>query len=139
VFRFIIECNSSLRHFGPLGNNNNRSIFIWAFLKDDILGLCWNLRLVIELWYLKGFLVSFRRWFFWRLYFSGFPQFFCPSTKQKLYEEAIAFIHTANTNSNAFMLNVPLHNTSQWWLTLFFSYVFIRFLIIHHYLCQYQI
>jgi hypothetical protein len=34
VFRFIIEY-SSLRDFGPLGNN--RSIFIWGFLKDDIL------------------------------------------------------------------------------------------------------
>jgi len=47
VFRFIIECNSSLRDFyRPLGNhnnnnnnnNNNRSIFyfIRGFLKDDI-------------------------------------------------------------------------------------------------------
>jgi hypothetical protein len=34
VFIFIIEC-SSLRDFWPLGNN--RSIFIWGFLKDDIL------------------------------------------------------------------------------------------------------
>jgi hypothetical protein len=34
VFRFIIEY-SSLRDFGPLGNN--RSIFIWGFLKDEIL------------------------------------------------------------------------------------------------------
>jgi hypothetical protein len=34
VFRFITEY-SSLRDFGPLGNN--RSIFIWGFLKDDIL------------------------------------------------------------------------------------------------------
>jgi hypothetical protein len=33
VFRFIIEYNS-LRDFSPLGN---RSIFIWEFLKDDIL------------------------------------------------------------------------------------------------------
>ncbi len=53
VFRFIIEYSSSLRDFyRPLGNNNNnnnnnRSIFIWGFLKDDIFGLCWNLRLVI--------------------------------------------------------------------------------------------
>jgi hypothetical protein len=29
---------------------------MWGFLKDDILGLCWNLRLVIiELKHLKGF------------------------------------------------------------------------------------
>ncbi len=35
VFRFIIEY-SSLRDFGPLGNNI-RSIFVWGFLKDDIL------------------------------------------------------------------------------------------------------
>jgi hypothetical protein len=37
VFRFIIEY-SSLRDFDrPLGN---RSILIWGFLKDDILGAC---------------------------------------------------------------------------------------------------
>jgi hypothetical protein len=37
VSRFIIEY-SSLRDFGPLGNNNNnRSIFIVGFMKDDIL------------------------------------------------------------------------------------------------------
>ncbi len=50
VFRLIIEC-SSLREFWlPLGNNNNnRSIFLWGFLKDDVFGLCWNLRLVIDL------------------------------------------------------------------------------------------
>jgi len=36
VFRFIIEY-SSLRDFGPEGNNNNRSIFIWGFLTHDIL------------------------------------------------------------------------------------------------------
>jgi hypothetical protein len=36
VFIFIIEY-SSLRDFiRPLGNNN-RSIFIWGFLEDDIL------------------------------------------------------------------------------------------------------
>ncbi len=30
VFRFIIEYNSSLRDFyRPLGNNNNRSIFLY--------------------------------------------------------------------------------------------------------------
>ncbi len=54
VFRFFIEYSSSLRDFGPLGNNN-RSIFISGFLKDDILALSWNLRLVIELWYLERF------------------------------------------------------------------------------------
>ncbi len=37
MFRFIIEY-SRLRDFGPLGNN--RSYFIYGFLKDDILGLC---------------------------------------------------------------------------------------------------
>jgi hypothetical protein len=35
VFRFITIEYSSLRDFGPLGNN--RSIFILGFLKDDIL------------------------------------------------------------------------------------------------------
>jgi hypothetical protein len=37
VFRFIIEY-SSLRDFGPLGDN--RFIFIRGFLQDDIFGLC---------------------------------------------------------------------------------------------------
>jgi hypothetical protein len=37
VFKFIIEYNS-LRDFGPYKViNNNRSIFIWGVLKDDIL------------------------------------------------------------------------------------------------------
>ncbi len=36
MFRFIIEC-TSLRDFGPPLGNNNRSIFILGFLKDDIL------------------------------------------------------------------------------------------------------
>jgi hypothetical protein len=47
VFRFVVEY-SSLRDFGPhviiIG-----LVFIWGFLKDDILSLCWNLRLVREL------------------------------------------------------------------------------------------
>jgi hypothetical protein len=47
VFRFIIEY-SSLMDFWPLGNNN-RSIFIWRIFKRWYFGLCWNLRLVIEL------------------------------------------------------------------------------------------
>jgi hypothetical protein len=38
VFRFIIEYNSWMDFYWPLGNNNNnRSILIWGFLKDDIL------------------------------------------------------------------------------------------------------
>ncbi len=36
VFRFIIKY-SSLKGFGPLLGNNNRSIFILGFLKNDIL------------------------------------------------------------------------------------------------------
>jgi hypothetical protein len=35
VFRFIIEYSSLRDFYRPLGNNN-RSIFIWGFLKDDI-------------------------------------------------------------------------------------------------------
>jgi hypothetical protein len=63
VFRFIIEY-SSLRDFGPLGNNI-RSIFILGFLKDDILAC--DLRLVIDLWYLEGF------WFLWEdLFFEAY-------------------------------------------------------------------
>jgi hypothetical protein len=37
LFGFIIEY-SSLRDFGPLGNN--KSIFIWGFLKDGIILAC---------------------------------------------------------------------------------------------------
>jgi hypothetical protein len=65
VFRFIIEY-SSLRNFGPyivigpfLYEEFWKMIF-WLVLKLEIL--------VIELWYLEGFLVSFRG-FFWRWYF----------------------------------------------------------------------
>jgi len=36
MFRFIIEYSSLRDFYRPLGNNN-RSIFIWGFLKDDIL------------------------------------------------------------------------------------------------------
>jgi len=73
VFRFIIEY-SSLRDFGPLGNNNNnnnRSIFKWGFLKDDVLACVetWETsyyRVIIISWRI---LVSF--WgFFGRLYFG---------------------------------------------------------------------
>ncbi len=57
VFRFIIEYHS-LRNFGP------QVIIIGLFLYEDFcfetwyFGLCWNLRLVIELYFLEGF------WFF---------------------------------------------------------------------------
>ncbi len=37
VLRFIIEYSSLRDFYRPLGNNNNRSIFIQGFLKDDIL------------------------------------------------------------------------------------------------------
>jgi hypothetical protein len=37
VFIFIIEYSSLRDFYRPLGNNNNRSIFIVGFLKDDIL------------------------------------------------------------------------------------------------------
>jgi hypothetical protein len=42
VFRFINREYSSLRDFWPIlgNNNNNRSIFIQGFLKDDIFGFC---------------------------------------------------------------------------------------------------
>jgi hypothetical protein len=63
VFRFIIEYSSLRDFYRPLVNN--RSLFIWAFLKDGYFGLCWNLRLVIiELWYLERILVAFRGIFF---------------------------------------------------------------------------
>ncbi len=35
-FRFIIEYSSLRDFYGPLGNNNNRSIFIGGFLKHDV-------------------------------------------------------------------------------------------------------
>jgi hypothetical protein len=37
VLRFIIEYSSLRDFYRPLGNNNKRSIFMWGFLKDDIL------------------------------------------------------------------------------------------------------
>jgi hypothetical protein len=49
VFRFIIEYSNLRDFYRPAGNNNNRSIFIWGFLKDDILACVENLRLVIQL------------------------------------------------------------------------------------------
>jgi hypothetical protein len=61
--------HKSQKGFWPLGNNN-RSIFERIFLKDDIFGLCWNLRLVIELWYVEGFWFLLEDFFFFgRLYF----------------------------------------------------------------------
>jgi hypothetical protein len=36
VFTFIIEYSRLRDFYRPLGNNN-RSIFVWGFLKDDIL------------------------------------------------------------------------------------------------------
>jgi hypothetical protein len=75
VFRFIIEYSSSM-HFGPyiIG-----SIFIWGFLKRWYFGLCWNLRLVIELQYLEGFwflLEDFLKIIFFHDEIFEFPQFF---------------------------------------------------------------
>jgi hypothetical protein len=50
VFRlFIIESIVASWIFLVPPGNNNRSIFIWGFLKDDNFGSCWNLRLVIKL------------------------------------------------------------------------------------------
>ncbi len=64
VFRFIIEYSSLRDFYGPLGNNNKRSIFIWGFLKDDIFGLCLKLEIsynrVLISWRI---LVSFRGFF----------------------------------------------------------------------------
>jgi hypothetical protein len=37
VFRFIIEYSSLMEFYRPLLGNNNRSILIQGFLKDDIL------------------------------------------------------------------------------------------------------
>jgi hypothetical protein len=37
VFRFIIEYSSFRDFYRPLDSNNNRSIFMSGFLKDDIL------------------------------------------------------------------------------------------------------
>jgi hypothetical protein len=64
VFRFTIEYSSSLRDFyRPILGNNNRSIFIWGFLKDDIfwlvlkLEICYN-RVIIS-WKIFGFPLFF--------------------------------------------------------------------------------
>jgi hypothetical protein len=47
VFRFIIEYSSLRDFYRPLlgNNNNNRSIFIWGFLKDDIFWLVLKLEI----------------------------------------------------------------------------------------------
>jgi hypothetical protein len=50
VVRFIIE-NSSSKGFWPLGSKFVLYKDFWKM----IFGLCWNLRLVTELWYLEGF------------------------------------------------------------------------------------
>jgi hypothetical protein len=61
VFRFIIEYSSLRDFYRPLPGNN-RSIFIWGFLKDDIFWLVLKLeisynRVIIISW---RFLVPFR-------------------------------------------------------------------------------
>ncbi len=48
MFRFIIEYSSLRDFYGPLCNNNNRSIFKRGFLKDDIMPCVETL--VIELY-----------------------------------------------------------------------------------------
>ncbi len=67
VFRFIIEY-SSLRDFGPLGNNN-RSIFIWGFLKVMIFWFVLKLEISYRIMIFWWILISFRGFFFLRLYF----------------------------------------------------------------------
>jgi hypothetical protein len=69
VFRFIIEYSSLRDFFRPLLGNNNRSILIQGFFERWYFGLCWNLRLVLELCYLEGFWFLFRGIFFQRLSF----------------------------------------------------------------------
>jgi hypothetical protein len=67
VFRFIVEY-SSLRDFcRPLGNNNRSIYFYMRIYERWYFGLCWNLRLILELWYLEGFMILLED-FFWRLY-----------------------------------------------------------------------
>ncbi len=68
VYRFIVEYSSSMDFYRPLAS---RSIFIWGFLNHDILGLCWNLRLVIELWYLERFWFSFKGFFLRIIFWYG--------------------------------------------------------------------
>ncbi len=64
VFRLIIEYSSLRDFYRPLGNNNRSSFFLMSIFEQWYFGLCWNLRLVTELlYYLEGFLVSFRGFF----------------------------------------------------------------------------
>jgi hypothetical protein len=70
AFRFIIEYSSLRDFYRPLGNNNNnKSIFIWGFLKDDIFWLVLELEIsdyrVMISW---RFLVSFRGFCFFKGY-----------------------------------------------------------------------
>ncbi len=60
VFRFIIEYSSLRDFYRPLGNNNNRSLFIWGFLKHDNFCLSWNLSLVYRVIISWRILVSLR-------------------------------------------------------------------------------
>ncbi len=95
---FLVVKYSSLRGFWPLGNNN-RSIFIWGFLKDDILACVETWDLVIELWYLGAFWLLLED-FFWRLYF-------CMVKYLNFYDSSFALRYFFNVNGKATMWHTP--------------------------------
>jgi len=69
VFRlFIIESIVASWIFLAPPGNNNRSIFIWGFLKDDIFWLVLKLEISYKVIISWRILISCRG-FFWRLYF----------------------------------------------------------------------
>ncbi len=90
--------SSLMDFYRPLGNNNNnRSIFRWGFLKDDILASC------VETWVISYYRVIIISWkilvsftgFFWKLGFcmvkylkfhnsSSFSRSQCDNTRRNL-------------------------------------------------------
>ncbi len=62
MFRIIIKY-SSLRDFGLLGNNGNRSILVRGILKDDIFWLVLNLeishRVITSCFFIRGFFENY--------------------------------------------------------------------------------
>jgi len=69
-------------------------------------GLCWNLRLVIELWYLERFL----REFSWRLYF-------CVLKYLNFHNSSFPLRFFFDVNGKAMVWQTPcwLHYIDQWW------------------------
>jgi len=105
---------SKLQGFWPLGNNNNRSIFIiiWGFCERWYFGLCWNLRFSyyrVIIIYLEGFwflLVGFS--------FCEDYVYFCMVKYLSFHNPCFALRYLFNVNSEATMLTHPLFWLVGW-------------------------